>query len=361
MTSSEIEQLSRNLSNLQNYSQIDLDQLALNYPNVQAFHVFKAYLAKVSEDSKEQKLLSKAAIYSTDRNRLFELLNDQIDLEAINQSNEESISILEEINQLDPLTNISTYQLEDTIEESIEDDLEENLEIKQELAANEALPHFAEVAKELKALSDNAEKKKEEIRDNQLEQNLHDVHNISNDEVLKDHDEIEIENDDEVINHLIDEHENVIKENKTIEDNQESSIETNPSLNKPNKKAKSFGSWIHQFNENKIEESKQQAIEKQEEKLEGPMDNKDNIDTPIKIAVPTEQKDQEMFASFRKDKISSDKKNEHFGMVTETLAKILEKQGNIEKAIEIYEQLSLQDPKKITYFADLINNLKTKL
>jgi len=44
--------------------------------------------------------------------------------------------------------------------------------------------------------------------------------------------------------------------------------------------------------------------------------------------------------------------------VTETLAEIYLKQGNIPKAIKIYKQLSLKFPEKSSYFAAQIKNLK---
>ncbi len=46
--------------------------------------------------------------------------------------------------------------------------------------------------------------------------------------------------------------------------------------------------------------------------------------------------------------------------VTETLATIYAKQGQIAKAIEIYEQLSLKNPEKKTFFASRIRFLKEK-
>lgn len=56
-------------------------------------------------------------------------------------------------------------------------------------------------------------------------------------------------------------------------------------------------------------------------------------------------------------KMSVEEKDE---IVSETLAAIYLKQGLIKKAISTYEKLSLIYPHKITYFADLINQLKTE-
>jgi tetratricopeptide (TPR) repeat protein len=51
---------------------------------------------------------------------------------------------------------------------------------------------------------------------------------------------------------------------------------------------------------------------------------------------------------------------EDTSMYTETFAKILEKQGNYKKAIEIYKQLILKNPQKNTYFAEKIKELNKK-
>jgi hypothetical protein len=45
-------------------------------------------------------------------------------------------------------------------------------------------------------------------------------------------------------------------------------------------------------------------------------------------------------------------------IVSESLARIYEKQGLTGKAIEMYEKLSLKIPKKSSYFAEIIENLK---
>lgn len=46
------------------------------------------------------------------------------------------------------------------------------------------------------------------------------------------------------------------------------------------------------------------------------------------------------------------------GLVTESFAKILLKQGKIDKAIDIYEKLKLKNPEKSDYFAQKITELK---
>ena len=47
-------------------------------------------------------------------------------------------------------------------------------------------------------------------------------------------------------------------------------------------------------------------------------------------------------------------------VVTESMAEVWAKQGHPEKAVEIYEKLSLLNPSKSAYFAGLIENLKDK-
>jgi hypothetical protein len=48
-------------------------------------------------------------------------------------------------------------------------------------------------------------------------------------------------------------------------------------------------------------------------------------------------------------------------VVTEAMAEVWEKQGNIAKAIEIYSKLSLLDPSKSVYFAAKIEDLKKRI
>ena len=101
----------------------------------------------------------------------------------------------------------------------------------------------------------------------------------------------------------------------------------------------SFGSWLKVNN--------RRAILSEEIDTEEPKQEFYTFEKPKK----------EFFSPVKKAKESVD---ENKMPVSETLARIFELQGNIPKAIYVYEQLSLIFPKKKTYFASQINLLKKK-
>ncbi|MBR4803422.1 MAG: hypothetical protein IK032_02140 [Bacteroidales bacterium] len=61
------------------------------------------------------------------------------------------------------------------------------------------------------------------------------------------------------------------------------------------------------------------------------------------------------------DELGKKSNSDNNGLTSETLAIILEKQGKIEKSIEIYEKLMCQNPEKNRIFAVRISELKNKL
>lgn len=89
-----------------------------------------------------------------------------------------------------------------------------------------------------------------------------------------------------------------------------------------------------------------------------PLDRKEDlIEKFLKTKPSISRPKQEFYTpekAMKKSEVLSTK------IVTETLATIYKKQGNFEKAIDAYEQLSLKFPEKKTYFANLIDQIKTE-
>lgn len=81
------------------------------------------------------------------------------------------------------------------------------------------------------------------------------------------------------------------------------------------------------------------------------------IDDFLKDSKNKEKIKSEVFSPSNMAKMSLVSNNQ---FVTETLATIYAKQGQIDKAIEIYQQLSLKNPEKKTFFASRIRFLKEK-
>jgi hypothetical protein len=109
----------------------------------------------------------------------------------------------------------------------------------------------------------------------------------------------------------------------------------------------SFTDWLNYFKTKKQKEEEEERDKKalkthwQKEKLAAAVEEDvDEIPEPIfKQAM---------------DSISAES-----GIISESLAKILASQGKIDKAIDMYKKLSLRNPEKRSYFADLIENLNS--
>ncbi len=106
---------------------------------------------------------------------------------------------------------------------------------------------------------------------------------------------------------------------------------------------RSFVEWLKMSNESLTDTAKEETDTNSEYEV-----------TYIEFEKPK----KEFFSPVKKAKESL---SEETLPVSETLAKIFEVQGNIPKAIFVYEQLSLIIPEKKTYFASQIKKIKKKL
>lgn len=114
--------------------------------------------------------------------------------------------------------------------------------------------------------------------------------------------------------------------------------------------AHTFTDWISFFNHGKVEKSSP----KNEEKTT----KFDLIDKFIQEDPKIQPKKTEFYSPINMARLSV---VDNLDMVSETLALIHVDQGNYQKAISIYEKLSLKFPKKRSYFATQIKNLNQKL
>ncbi len=124
----------------------------------------------------------------------------------------------------------------------------------------------------------------------------------------------------------------------------------NPDTIAPKEEKRTFEEWLLNFQTTRGIEVAE--TEKTEKKSKGDIIDRFLSDESPKIIRPEHNKLTE------KPQPSPTKKETTNDFMTETLAKIYIKQGHYDKAIESYRKLSLKYPKKNSYFASQIENIK---
>jgi hypothetical protein len=117
----------------------------------------------------------------------------------------------------------------------------------------------------------------------------------------------------------------------------------------------SFGDWLHFIKDHTVPQA--EAITK-EQKVEAEKPDPNELINKFIAAEPRIVPQKAEFFSPANASRKSMMDDEE--IVSETLAKVYAAQGNIPKAIRIYEKLSLLNPEKSTYFAAQIEFLKQK-
>lgn len=108
----------------------------------------------------------------------------------------------------------------------------------------------------------------------------------------------------------------------------------------------SFTDWLFHF---KTKTEREREEEKDKKALKTAWQKE-------KLAAATEEENEEIPEAIFKLAMDSISEN---SIISESLAKVLAKQGKTDKAIEMYKKLSLRNPEKNLYFADRIKELTT--
>jgi len=290
-----------------------LESLVQQYPWCQSFQVLYAKALKDSDDISFAGQLKKTAVYATDRKMLYKLIMQrglQNSIETFDQL-VSTPTVQPEV--IEPVSEIPVIQAEtDQIKEPVAPAAIAEATIETEPQITAEIPVTPDAAAE------------PEIDSSMLEM-----------EVLR-----------EVVAHAYQlEMEEALTENKELIQ-EKSIIQTTEKTNKPL-------SFIDFINSNRPEEVARTAPQSNV--------NPDNlIERFIKNEPKIERKKAEFFSPVNMGKISI---VDNLEIVSETLAGIYAKQGDFEKAIRAYEQLTLKYPEKSSYFAALIqelNHSKTK-
>jgi len=316
----------------------ELKDLCDKYPYSQVFPM--VYL-KVLSDGKHihfEEELENFAYRITDRVQLYDLLHNHAEtvvqkdetreLEEVIPSIEKEVAIQDfekETQKLDHYLNDQSAREPDEIESDIILDVPvvnspageiEDQEINSEVVD---LSEETEIDVELDALE-------KQIQASSLSANYR-LDQLEN----KDQSINEIEFDLSIVDTIIDDKEENDTENRPIDSTHITSISTETT--------RTFTSWLN-VNDEDEEIEEERSVNREITFIE--------FDKPKR-------------AFFSPVKIAKESLSEESLPVSETLAKIFEIQGNIPKAIYVYEQLGLIIPEKKSYFASLIRKLKKKL
>lgn len=309
----------------------ELKSLAMEYPYFQNLHLLLALKSKLEDHYDYKKNLARAAAYSVDRAKLYRTLT-QLENLAVS----ENFLMHEEFLELQDISKVEE-KLKDLVLIPESEDVVMDISSFSIPSTSEEIPKPAPpVVNPEPVLTNEPEKEEpsmETIANEHLEivddciavaKCIHAFHRRRN------HKKISIP--------------------PPILDIELKKKELKNYLNKANRKKpkpmpkQSFSTWIEQFQPAHVKPHLSDLMEAK--KREKSKKEKSQVEEPEKIA-------SDNFNFFAQKSIQ-----ENSAMVSETLAELLVAQMQYRKAIQAYEQLSLIFPKKSSFFAEKIENLK---
>ncbi len=284
----------------------DLEQLVSSYPYVENFRILYALNLLILDDYRYQKNLYKAAFHSSDRKKLKYWVDYMLQNEEKQQENERPKEYPAE-EKTDPISRVQEESTKATIETVNKDTLTKTDTVKEEKLED---PSKKEIPKPITQTHLKRVKKE-------------------------------------------------VQEDKTIE-SEKNQIDL--SEEKKKHQASKSKSELLQLVKKRLAEIEVEKQAEQEEKSDITEAQKPEIlkaqliDRFIEDQPSISRPDKNNFHNPHKDAVDSTVDEDDF-FVTETLAQIHKQQGNLNKAIEIYQKLILKNPEKSTYFAAQIQEL----
>jgi len=369
-------------------SYTELESLVSQYPYCQNLRYLLLKKCTFEENEDFAKNLELTATFSNDRNLLFKQIHNQKenngkpDVFHTNQKDQKPEEKLEQEKKF----NVA----EELLEEVNSETQENKVKVEQDIEPNNISKNEAIEEIELNSLFENeksedivSERQSRSIVPNYFDENDSDAEfEDITEEMEFEFDLKEIPNKDQ----LLDE-ENVISIEELFEldstiqsippeedkrDILETIVEQKPkeikSRNKKsrNKKGKpltkkkvfptpksAFGSWVEKFQEPDVDEKtdKKKESEKRKKKLKKKLKKKESVSKKQKKKKHLKKGKKTIY--FAQQSLRENKE-----IVSETLANVLVSQESYEKAVEMFEKLSLIFPEKSSYFAVQIKKLK---